>query len=284
MKSFGLAASKFDEVKQILKENRKFILKSYKQWSNELDGAILDAEFEENRDSSVLDDLLDGNVDDDSESVSSETSDGRAMRKAALSSSFVKSVSDAEIDDSDFDSDVAEVMKELLKNPDLLQKLAAEENLDDETIEKILENYEEEQSSAKLAAEAEVTPKNQEETELLNLLGPADVGVKKGSGEWEYVVEKYVPQPRTELERLRNKFFSQMEYSGDSPSDLTTEAQLKDYQDARVEAEVMVRARLAVLYERKEAARREEDAQQRQLMFDDLPALQAPIINPDLEK
>jgi hypothetical protein len=285
MKSFGLPDSKLNEVKQILKDNRKFILKSYKQWSNEVDGAILDAEFENTRDSSVLDDLLDGNVDDDSESVSSETSDGRAMRQAALS--FVKPVSEAEIDDSDFSSEAAEVMKEILKNPELLKRLSENENLDDDAICEILgsmDDAEEEPPTDPANSTDEEESLKRSESEVEELFGPVDVGVRKGSSEWESVFNKYIPQPRTELERLRNRFLAQMEYSGDTPADLTTEAQLKDYQNARVEAEVMVRARLTVLYERKEAARREEDTQKRQLMFDELPALQAPIINPDVEK
>lgn len=45
--------------------------------------------------------------------------------------------------------------------------------------------------------------------------------------------------------------------------------------------EILLRARLAVLYEKKEAARREEDEKLRNLMReDDFPLLQAPIVNP----
>lgn len=273
MRVAGLSESKKDEIKLILKDNRKFILKQYQKWNNEVESAIINAQIasRDSVDSSVLDEMLSGNSDKEE---NFETSDGRHLRQVASFAS-PKPVSDDEIDDSDLDPEAADFVKKLFKNPALLKKLSDLDDWSDESVRQTFSDFmTEDESRRPLDRERQPTAL---ETELRKLFGPLDVGATKGSKEWDSVFKNYFPEPQTELEKRRNAFFTQMDHTGDTPSDLTTEAQLKDYKKTRLEVEMMVRARLAVIYEKKEAARRVEDTSQRTIPADEFPTLPMPI-------
>jgi hypothetical protein len=92
----------------------------------------------------------------------------------------------------------------------------------------------------------------------------------RASSEWQAVIDSYIRPPSTPLETERQELLRSFEYH--APEDLTTEAELGALQRARTETELLARARLAVVYEQKEAARRVREWQRRGVAMDSLPA------------
>ena len=95
----------------------------------------------------------------------------------------------------------------------------------------------------------------------------ADTGI---SSEWKAVIEKYIRPPNTPLEAERQELLRSLEYH--AAEDLSTEAELKALQRTRIETELLARARLSVVYEQKEAARRAREWGKRGVSLDSLPA------------
>ena len=90
------------------------------------------------------------------------------------------------------------------------------------------------------------------------------------SAEWGEIIKKYLRQPTTALEEERQELLSSLEFV--SPEQLTSEHELSAFKRNRTETELLARARLAVMYERKEAARRSREWQRRGMVLDSLPA------------
>ena len=77
------------------------------------------------------------------------------------------------------------------------------------------------------------------------------------SAEWGEVIKQYIKEPSTPLEKERQELLASLEYH--SPETLSTEHELSAFKRNRTETELLARARLAVMYERKEAARRRRE-------------------------
>lgn len=90
------------------------------------------------------------------------------------------------------------------------------------------------------------------------------------SAEWGEVIKQYIKEPSTPLEKERQELLASLEYH--SPETLSTEHELSAFKRNRTETELLARARLAVMYERKEAARRSREWQRRGMALESLPA------------
>ena len=75
---------------------------------------------------------------------------------------------------------------------------------------------------------------------------------------------------RGTLEEERQELLSSLEFV--TPEQLTSEHELSAFKRNRTETELLARARLAVMYEHKEAARRSREWQRRGMVLDSLPA------------
>jgi hypothetical protein len=93
--------------------------------------------------------------------------------------------------------------------------------------------------------------------------------VQMSAGEWDKVVKKYVREPSTDLERERDEFLGNMEHS--SWKDATSEIELYAFHRDRTENQLIIRARLSVEYEKKEAARRFREWRRRGVWIEKLP-------------
>lgn len=285
MTKFGLPESKLGDVKQILKENRKYILKRFEEMANAIEAKKQQTAFSD--ETSAVEDILDGDDDEDEDSddeddeTVSDTADGLAMREAIQTSTPVVDIN--AIDDRDLEPEVANLLKEILNNPTLLARLSEQSEITDELLEELLAEAEqgvEEEEVLEVAVDADKLPETNSrfEREIKEAFFPSEQGATKASADWDAAVKKYIPEPITQLQKARNEFLAQSDLAGQRPSDLSTESELKAFAKTREETERLIRARLSVLYEKKEIARRESSASERQLLIDELPALEAPIV------
>lgn len=284
MTKFGLPESKLGDVKQILKENRKYILKRFEEMAQAIEAKKIHSAFSD--ETSAVEDILDGEDDDDEDGddeddeTVSDTADGLAMREAIQT--FTPVVDINSIDDRDLEPEVANLLKDILNNPTLLARLSEQSEITDEILEELLaeaEQGEEEEDVPEVVADADKLPETNSrfEREIKEVFFPSEQGTTKASADWDAAVKKYIPEPITQLQKARNEFLAQSDLVGQRRSDLSTESELKAFAETREETERLIRARLSILYEKKEIARRESSASERQLLIDELPALEAPI-------
>ena len=119
-------------------------------------------------------------------------------------------------------------------------------------------------STGKSAARAEAAERG------LKVDGSASEPSHGTSSEWKALIDTYIRPPSTPLESERHELLRSLEFH--SPEELSTESELSAFQRARVETELLARARLSVAYEQKEAARRVREWERRGVALDSLPA------------
>ena len=90
------------------------------------------------------------------------------------------------------------------------------------------------------------------------------------SSEWQAMIDSYIRPPTTPLETERQELLRSLEYH--APEELSSEAELNAFQRSRMETELLARARLAVVYEQKEASRRVREWERRGVALDSLPS------------
>lgn len=288
MAKFGLPETKLGDVKQILKENRKYILKRFEEIAKTVEVRKKQADSGRSDAISAVEEILDGDDDDEEDSDEddelgsevSDTADGLAMRETIQLATPVVDINT--INDKDLDPEAASLLKDILNNPTLLARLSKQPELTDEVLEALLAEAEqggEEEEEPEVVADADKLPESNSVfvRELKEAFFPSEQGITKASAEWDAAVKKYIPEPVTQLQKARNEFLAQSDLVGQRPSELSTEAELKAFAAAREDTERLIRARLSVVYEKKEAARREASALERQLIIDELPALETPV-------
>ncbi len=82
--------------------------------------------------------------------------------------------------------------------------------------------------------------------------------------EWALLVDRYVKRPVTELDLERDALFPAPFISEDS----VTESELSAYKAAKLDADILVHARMGRQYEKKEGARRHRDIVSRNVRLD----------------
>ena len=100
--------------------------------------------------------------------------------------------------------------------------------------------------------------------------GNSSNGNSRDEKEFMAMVKKHIRLPGTDLEKERDELFSSMEYT--SWQNAQDEDDLSIFKRTRLENEVLARARLSVLYEQKESARRSEEWKNRGVWLDSLPS------------
>lgn len=94
---------------------------------------------------------------------------------------------------------------------------------------------------------------------------------------WQKLIEQYVPAPTTELEQIRHEELRKvLLWSWD---DCLTEQDLKSTQRDLVDSQLLAKAKLSNLYNKKETARRSKEWKDRKVMLDDLPTVELQVVD-----
>ncbi len=106
---------------------------------------------------------------------------------------------------------------------------------------------------------------------------PALPTVAPGTPEWVAMVSKYIRIPQTSLEKDRFAFYGQLDFSPDLEQ-IDTEHAAEEFQQSRMQSEILAQARLGRKYEVKESARRKREWERRGVWTNELPSPVAPLV------
>lgn len=110
----------------------------------------------------------------------------------------------------------------------------------------------------------------------------ASVKVKKtlrddDPAKWQRLIEQYMPNPKTELEKERHEELANvLAWSWD---DCVSEADLKSTHRDLIDSQLLAKAKLATIYDKKEGARRSREWANRKMMLDELPTAELQVVD-----